>query len=123
MPNVELEDTVENRITGQKRAGALQIGSRKKSCGTDPLVHHGRHFGRTVHALCTVSALINNGVIRTRELATQPDKIMTEEERGEHRVFKLLIQMISGLENRLIEGSDEDVAHIAELVRVFDFPR
>lgn len=117
MPNVELEDTVENRITGQKRAGALQIGSRKKSCGTDPLVHHGRHFGRTVHALCTVSALINNGVIRTRELATQPDKIMTEEERGEHRVFKLLIQMISGLENRLIEGSDEDVAHIAELIQ------
>jgi len=47
------------------------------------------------------------------ELATQPDKIMTEEERGEHRVFKLLVQVMSGLENRLVEGSDKDVAHIA----------
>jgi hypothetical protein len=51
------------------------------------------------------------------ELATQPDKMMTEEECGEHRVFKLLVQMISGLENRLVEGSDQDVAHIAELIQ------
>jgi len=31
--------------------------------------------------------------------------------------------MISGLENRLVEGSDKDVAHIAELVRTFNFLR
>ena len=28
----------------------------------DPLVHHGRHFGRTVHAMCNVHALVCNGV-------------------------------------------------------------
>jgi hypothetical protein len=31
--------------------------------------------------------------------------------------------MISGLENRLVEGSDEVVAHITELVDTFDFLR
>ena len=49
------------------------------SCGTDPLVHHGRHFGRTVHALCTISALINNGILRMGELAEQPDATFTRE--------------------------------------------
>lgn len=33
-------------------------------CSTDPLVHHGRHFGRSIHALCNVPSLINNGIIR-----------------------------------------------------------
>ena len=38
-------------------------------CGTDPLVHHGRHFGRTIHALCNVRALITSGLLRMVELA------------------------------------------------------
>jgi hypothetical protein len=83
----------------QKRPGALQLGPRKKpyvtvytsvlypvlilyvSCsgGTDPLVHHGRHFGRTVHALCSVSALLNNGILRMGELADQPEDSFTHE--------------------------------------------
>jgi hypothetical protein len=49
------------------------------SCATDPLVHHGRHFGRTVHALCTVSALLNNGLLRLGELADQPNEAFTHE--------------------------------------------
>jgi hypothetical protein len=49
------------------------------SCGTDPLVHYGRHFGRTIHALCTVSALLNNGILRMGELAEQPEDTFTHE--------------------------------------------
>src|SRR5882762_8689922 len=49
------------------------------SCGTDPLIHHGRHFGRTVHALCTISALLNNGILRMGELAEQPQSAFTHE--------------------------------------------
>jgi len=30
---------------------------------SDPLVHHGRHFGRTVHAMCNVPALVTNGIL------------------------------------------------------------
>jgi len=68
--------------SSRKRAGsnALQLGPRKKPyvtllifeplvslpyiCSTsqDPLVHHGRHFGRTVHAFCNVQMLIANGL-------------------------------------------------------------
>jgi hypothetical protein len=50
-----------------------------RSCGTDPLVHYGRHFGRTVHAMCTVSALINNGILRMGELSEQPEESFTHE--------------------------------------------
>ena len=49
------------------------------SCGTDPLVHYGRHFGHTVHALCTVVALLNNGVQRVREVADQAEEAFTPE--------------------------------------------
>ena len=68
---------------------ALQLGPRKKayvryiyllivcpqqtryryfrpSCLTDPLVHHGRHFGRTEHALCNVRTLLTNGLVHLR---------------------------------------------------------
>ena len=48
------------------------------SCRTDPLVHHGRHFGRTVHALCTVNALLNNGLLRM-ERAVDVDEPLTHE--------------------------------------------
>ena len=29
----------------------------------DPLIHHGRHFGRTVHAMCSLQVLITNTVV------------------------------------------------------------
>jgi hypothetical protein len=44
-------------------------------------------------------------------------------ERREHRVFRLLLQMIPGMEDRLMEGSEEDVAHMAELVHNSVVPR
>ena len=88
----------ENATTGQKHLGALQIGPIKKSyvilyrlrlwsyhpfhrgrCGTDPLIHHGRHFGHTVHALCTVSSLLHNRFLRMAELAKEPETSFTEE--------------------------------------------
>ena len=38
---------------------------------TDPLVHHGRHFGRTLHAFCRVHTLLTNGILHEVELADQ----------------------------------------------------
>lgn len=49
------------------------------SCAMDPLVHHGRHFGRTVHALCNVNALVTNGILRLQVLAEQPDEDFSEQ--------------------------------------------
>jgi hypothetical protein len=68
------------------------------------------------------------------ELADQPDEYFTQEyavlffafatgdlqthtrERREHRVFRVLLDMISGLEQRLVDGSEEDAVHVASLV-------
>lgn len=43
------------------------------SCLSDPLIHHGRHFGRTLHALCNIHSLITNGILRTIELDDDPE--------------------------------------------------
>ena len=67
--------------SGRKRtcSGALQLGPRKKPyviltsnvliaillctrTSQDPLVHHGHHFGRAVHAFCNVQTLVMNGL-------------------------------------------------------------
>ena len=34
---------------------------------SNPLVHHGRHFGRTVYTMCNVRSLITNGLHRLEE--------------------------------------------------------
>ena len=39
------------------------------SCLGDPLIHHGRHFGRTQHALCNIRLLVKNGILRLERLA------------------------------------------------------
>jgi hypothetical protein len=57
----------------------LQLRLIKTSCASDPLVHYGRHFGRTVHALCSVKSLITNGLLRVGELAHEPDDSFTWE--------------------------------------------
>jgi hypothetical protein len=46
---------------------------------TDPLVHHGRHFGCTVHALCRVHTLLTNGILREVELADEPEESFSKE--------------------------------------------
>jgi len=79
--------------TTPKRASALELGPKKKPyvvrllqtqsrvsfiylsrCLTDPLVHHGRHFGRTVHSLCNVPALLTHGLLRLGEMAEEPEE-------------------------------------------------
>ena len=107
------------------------------SCGTEPLVHHGRHFGRTLHAFCSVNTLLNNGILRTGELLEKPEDMFMHEfvvflgllqcianaacarEWREHRIFQALLLMVLGLEERLMQSSNEAVIHIAELVCVY----
>jgi hypothetical protein len=56
---------------------------------TDPLVHHGRHFGRTVYALCSVTTLVNNGILRTEELADHPEASLSHEYVSETHSYEL----------------------------------
>jgi hypothetical protein len=53
--------------------------SRHLSSTSDPLVHHGRHFGRTLHAMTNVQALLTNGLLRMVELADRPEETFTAE--------------------------------------------
>lgn len=39
-----------------------------------------------------------------------------DRKRKEYRVFRQLVQMIPGFEERLMTGSEEDVLHFADLV-------
>lgn len=100
-----------------KRSSALELGPRKKACHTEPLIHHGRHFCRTVHALCNIHELLTNGILRITEQADAPDEDFTTEERREHKIFQALLNSVSGLEGRLIACSEDEVATIAELIR------
>jgi hypothetical protein len=105
------------------------------SCIADPLIHHGRHFGRTIHAMCCVLALLKNGILRMGELADEPEESFTAEyiashldrmtgktyfilsrERREHRVFRTLLNSIPGLEEHLMESADEEFRMITDLV-------
>ncbi|KIM91267.1 hypothetical protein PILCRDRAFT_84244 [Piloderma croceum F 1598] len=82
-------------INARKCLGALQFGPRKK----------------------LLSTLLTNGILHIGELAEQPEDTFTHEERREHHVFQQLLQTVPGLEKRLMEGSSEDVAHVAELIQ------
>ena len=104
------------------------------SCISDPLIGYGRHFGRTVHALCNIQALLTNGVLRLGEQANEPEESLTVEyidppisiycapnrlslrQRRERRVFSELLQIVPNLEIRLREGADDDAARITDLV-------
>jgi hypothetical protein len=102
------------------------------SCITDPLVHHGRHFCRTVHALCNIQALLTNGLLRSVELAETPDESFTTEqaamlftkafllmcnrERREHSIYQELMKTVPGLEERLMTSSEDELSIVAELV-------
>ncbi|KJA12894.1 hypothetical protein HYPSUDRAFT_107432, partial [Hypholoma sublateritium FD-334 SS-4] len=97
---------------------ALRLGPRKKPRSTDPLVHHGRHFGRTIHALCNVHALVNNGIIRMGERSEEPEEMFTAQEHREHRVFLSLLKSVPGLEERIMTSSSEEEVHgIAALLQ------
>ena len=39
---------------------------------TDPLVHHGCHFGRVVHTFCNITALITSGLSQMDDVNPEP---------------------------------------------------
>ena len=43
----------------------------------DPLVHHGRHFGRVVHCFCNIQTLLTNGIALMGERADELEESLT----------------------------------------------
>ncbi|KAH6869037.1 hypothetical protein BKA70DRAFT_1023040, partial [Coprinopsis sp. MPI-PUGE-AT-0042] len=98
---------------------ALGLGPRKRQFVTDPLVHHGRHFGRTIQAFCRVQTLIKNGLARKIEMVFDrlTEDQLTLSERREHAIYEQLLKLVPGLEKRLCNGSDQDIFYVAELIQ------
>ncbi|KAJ8581090.1 hypothetical protein M405DRAFT_695226, partial [Rhizopogon salebrosus TDB-379] len=64
---------------------------------SNPLILHGRHFGRTVFALCNYPALLTAGILRLEELQDSPIEHYPTDVRREHRVFIELLDSYPGL--------------------------
>ncbi|KIM80244.1 hypothetical protein PILCRDRAFT_89794 [Piloderma croceum F 1598] len=63
---------------------------------------------RNSHMLCNVQALIRNGLLWMGKQVDEPEESFTAEQRT-------LLQMVPGLEECLIEGSDDEAVMVAEL--------
>ena len=50
------------------------------SCASDPLVRYGRHFGRPVHAMCSIQALLTNGMPHMGEEGEVVEESLTPEQ-------------------------------------------
>ncbi|KAG2138538.1 hypothetical protein DEU56DRAFT_912402 [Suillus clintonianus] len=103
-------------IPSKRGSSALSMGPRKKASSSDPLVSHGRHFGRTVFALCNYPSLLTNGILRLEQMEDVPLEDFPADERREHRVFEQLIDSYPGLLDRLKDGSEEEILHVGELI-------
>ncbi|KAG0703964.1 hypothetical protein DFH29DRAFT_802625, partial [Suillus ampliporus] len=83
---------------------------------SNPLVLHGRHFGRTVFALCNYPALLTSGILRLEELQDAPVEDYPADVHWEHRVFMELVDSYPGLLERLTNGEEEDIICVGELL-------
>ncbi|TEB33309.1 hypothetical protein FA13DRAFT_1627468, partial [Coprinellus micaceus] len=85
---------------------------------TDPLVGHGRHFGRTVRTFCRVHTLISNGLSRTMQLELErlTEADLSEMELSDHRQYQQLLVLSPGLEERLNTGTEGDLRYVADMI-------
>ncbi|KAF8074612.1 hypothetical protein FPV67DRAFT_1408440 [Lyophyllum atratum] len=114
MPSEDASETVLGR---RPRENSLQFGPRKKATSADPLVGHGRHFGRTVHALCRIHTLINNGMKHEVDYNKNPEHPFSIQEQREYLVYRQLLQIVPGFEERLYDGSPEEIQHLADMIQ------
>ncbi|KAJ3540193.1 hypothetical protein NMY22_g4405 [Coprinellus aureogranulatus] len=106
-------DTNAEELSHSKRPPSLTLGPRKRpNLHTDPLIHHGRHFGRSVYAFANIQALLLAGLSADEDCP--PD---TLQERRELRVFRKILSMIPDFEERLMTSSEEEVMAIASMLQ------
>ncbi|KAF6744217.1 hypothetical protein DFP72DRAFT_993460 [Ephemerocybe angulata] len=83
---------------------------------TDPLVHYGRHFGRSIRTFCRMQPLLRNCLGRTMQLERLPLTTLSCSEIREQAVYDNLLEMVPGLEEKLNTGSEEEVFYVAEML-------
>ncbi|KAJ3540837.1 hypothetical protein NMY22_g4128 [Coprinellus aureogranulatus] len=92
----------------------------KKRSRTDPLVGHGKHFGRTIRTFCHVQTIVTNGLSRTMqlELGRISEQELERTDLVEQRLYAQLLELSPGLEERLNVGSEEELHYIANMASV-----
>ncbi|TEB22596.1 hypothetical protein FA13DRAFT_1798685 [Coprinellus micaceus] len=109
---------VRKRPSDVENPGALNWGPPQKHARTDPLVGHGRHFGRTIRTFCRIHTLITNGLSRTMqlELGRIAEEDLTLSDLAEQRLYSSLLKLSPGLEERLNTGSAQDLHYVADMI-------
>ncbi|TEB29001.1 hypothetical protein FA13DRAFT_1632472 [Coprinellus micaceus] len=99
---------------------ALSLGPRKKGAKQDSLVHHGRHFGRTVRTFTNFHVLLREGVLREEQMSINEAEIeeLDEMDQREQKIFRQLMKICPFLSDRLfsLKRVDEDITHAADLL-------
>ncbi|TFK20304.1 hypothetical protein FA15DRAFT_599991, partial [Coprinopsis marcescibilis] len=79
----------------------------------DPLVHHGRHIGRSIYAFANINRLLTLGVA----IDALGDVPSEEQERLEYRVYKAILKFLPPLDEALTNYSPEQITRIAALLQ------
>ncbi|TFK25883.1 hypothetical protein FA15DRAFT_549324, partial [Coprinopsis marcescibilis] len=79
----------------------------------DPLVHHGRHIGRSIYAFANINHLLTMGVA----IDAVGDVPSEEQERLEYRVYKAILKFLPPLDEALANYSPEQITRIAALLQ------
>ncbi|KAJ2929074.1 hypothetical protein H1R20_g8016, partial [Candolleomyces eurysporus] len=96
------------------------LGPTKKFAKTDPLVHYGRHFGRTIRMFCSFEPLLNSGA--TLETAIKAGRLtiddLGDEERKEYEIFNELLRLVPELRERLWskDANSNETLYIASML-------
>ncbi|KAI0065330.1 hypothetical protein BV25DRAFT_1913920 [Artomyces pyxidatus] len=96
---------------------ALALAPRRRPTASDPLVFHGRHFGRTVHAMCNVKALFQEALSLLADSDEVPDSARTHEQRKVLGAFRQLSRMVPNLMERVMSAEPDEVMEMATLVQ------
>ncbi|KAF7969780.1 hypothetical protein HWV62_26007 [Athelia sp. TMB] len=121
MPGSGQDKENDNPLVGSKRAGddTLVFPAKKlMNMKVDPVVHVGRHFGRTVSAVVNIKTLVSNGISRQLRLHTKEisfDDLEPHVQR-EHKIFAALLEAIPNLLDRMDE-SQEAHYHLCEMIQ------
>ncbi|TEB25754.1 hypothetical protein FA13DRAFT_1637032, partial [Coprinellus micaceus] len=83
---------------------------------TDPLVSHGRHFGRTIHAFCCPFSLLKEGLARYLHMESGLLCIDELTEQQEQRIFQQLLELSPGLGARVLSASEQELHYIADMI-------
>ncbi|KAJ3506635.1 hypothetical protein NMY22_g17185 [Coprinellus aureogranulatus] len=106
------------RKRGSKSHSAMVWGPPRKQARQDPLVGHGRHFGRSMRTFCRIHTLITNGLSTSMqiELGRITEEDLSSSDLSEYRLYQSLLSLAPGLEERLNTGPEQDLAYVADMI-------